>query len=141
MSNVKRSAMSQALTQSNCRERNAVRLEHHRCVEVLSGTTWNCHYWANVYLLNGKFIYLSVILYRVSRVKEMRVLADTGIGAGHTCQRKSEKSFQMAVLALYWALDKVENWEMRERTCRERESGREREKSFQEEKTAGEKKK
>lgn len=31
----------------------------------------------------------------------MRILADDGMGGRHTQQRKSEKSFQMALLALY----------------------------------------
>lgn len=60
------------------------------------------------------------------------MLADTGVGA----PRKSGTSFQMARLALRRALHKAENWEVGERTGREREL----ENSFQEEKTAKKKK-
>ena len=44
-------------------------------------------------------------MYGGLRDKKMKVLADSSMGARHTWQGKSGKFFQMALLALYHALN------------------------------------
>lgn len=69
-----RSTVCQALTLAIENEMQ-IYLKYHRCVFLLSGMIWNCHYWANFYLLCGKHTYLSLSLYKAPRVKKMRGLA------------------------------------------------------------------
>lgn len=74
MSNVRRPTMCQALTLSIEKE-TQIYLKYHICVYLWNGMIWNCHHWANFYLLCGKYIYLSLVLYKAPRVKKMRGLA------------------------------------------------------------------